>query len=464
MLPYIIQVILFQILFLAIYDLFLSRETFFSKNRFYLLFTSIVSFIIPLIKLTTVQNAIPVKYGVLLPEVVLSPETIIKGQEWYQSIDYFGIIFWLGVFFFSILFMIKLYTILQLIYKSPIEKKKTYSIVLLPKNSKAFSFFNFIFLGENIEDKRRQKVIEHELVHCKEKHTIDLLLFELLKILMWFNPMVWLYQKRISLVHEFISDEIVSKSSEKNKYINNLLAEAFQVEQISFVNQFYTHSFIKKRITMIIKNRSKQIKQVKYLVLIPVLASMLLYTACSNNQSSKEDEKETKSFAEMEKEKLAPPPPLSKEMLNKIKELTGKESVSEEEVREFLKKMRDENAKLSLEKGIVPFSELDKAPAFIGKGEGKEAFNKNIIEFVQKNFNADLVNSLGLTSGKKRIYVRFKIDKKGNIVDVETRAPHPKIEEEAIRMVKKISKLHPGEYQGKPVTVSYVLPITFEVK
>ena len=86
------------------------------------------------------------------------------------------------------------------------------------------------------------------------------------------------------------------------------------------------------------------------------------------------------------------------------------------------------------------------------------------MKFVQENFNVKLANTLGLTSGKKKIYVQFKIGTDGNIIDVKARAPHPVLKEETINMIKKLPKMKPGEQRGKKVRVRYTLPITFNVK
>ena len=111
MINYILQVVLFQVLFLAIYDFFLSKETFFTKNRIYLLLTPILSFIIPLIKIPTFQKAVSQEYIIFLPEIVLSPENAIKKSitepTFYESVNYLQILFWVGVAFLSILFFIK---------------------------------------------------------------------------------------------------------------------------------------------------------------------------------------------------------------------------------------------------------------------------------------------------------------------------------------------------------------------
>ena len=78
MINYILQVIVFQILFLVVYDFFLSKETFFTKNIWYLLSTPVLSFLIPFIKIPTFQKAVPQEYIVYLPEFVLSPQKVIK--------------------------------------------------------------------------------------------------------------------------------------------------------------------------------------------------------------------------------------------------------------------------------------------------------------------------------------------------------------------------------------------------
>ena len=292
MINYILQVILFQVLFLAIYDFFLSKETFFTKNRWYLISTPLLSFLIPLIKIPSFQKAVPKEYVVNLPEIVLSPERVIQRTiettSFQESVNYVAILFWLGVGVFSMLFLLKLVKIINLIVKHNPEKHPDFTLIVLPNQSKAFSFFNYIFLGKDIPTSQKNKIIQHELVHSKQKHSLDLLLFEFLKIVMWFNPMIYFYQKRITLVHEYISDAVVSKSETKEMYINNLLSSFFQVENIAFINQFYKKSFIKQRILMMKKVESKSLNQLKYLVLIPVLVSMLFYSSCAENISDTE--------------------------------------------------------------------------------------------------------------------------------------------------------------------------------
>ena len=116
----------------------------------------------------------------------------------------------------------------------------------------------------------------------------------------------------------------------------------------------------------------------------------------------------------------------------------------------------------------VPFTIIEDVPVFPGcKGNKKElkaCFNKKMQKHFARKFNSDLPNDLGMTPGKKRIIMLFKINKVGDIVDIRAKAPHPKLQKEAIRIVKLLPKMKPGRQRGKAVGVKYGLPMTIEVE
>lgn len=509
MVNYILQVILYQVLFLAVYDFFLSKETFFTKNRWYLLSTPILSFIIPLIKIPTFQKSVSQDFIVQLPEIFLSPEKVItatfKTQDLAISVNYIQILFCVGVVVCSILFLVKLLKIVNLIRSNEMVKESKFKLILLPKQSKAFSFFNYIFLGKEIKANQKEKVIQHELVHAKQKHSFDLLFFEFLKIAMWFNPMIYFYQKRITLIHEYISDAVVAASESKEGYINNLLSNFFQVENIAFINQFYKKTLIKKRITMITKKQSQKMNQLKYLVMIPLLASMLFYSACSENSSSEftTNKKELSTFysqigndTKLEKSKRTKETYLDFYMGTKMPkwEEISYSDLTTEEKNEFdnkqniitsdykdifeLKLFKGENGRNILgvilnsdkvrkevETEEISFRTIDKTPVFPGCEEGdKKCFSLMVQKHFVKNFNMELVNTLGLKTGKKRIFIAFKIDKNGDIIDVKARAPHKQIKEEVLSVMQTLPKMIPGEHKGELVTVNYSIPLSINVE
>ena len=453
MINYIIQVILFQTLFLAVYDFFLAKETFFTKNRWYLLVTAIGSFLIPFINFPTFQRAIPKEISIVLPEIVLSPQSVIEQTTVYQSFNYGMLIFWIGLSFFSLIFGYRLYRLILLMVKNSIEKRENYYLITIPNSKKAFSFFNYVFLGSNVDELEKDKIISHELIHCKQKHSIDLLIFESLKIVMWFNPLVYVYQKRVATVHEYISDAIVVKSVEKKQYINNLVNQLFDVEQISFVNQFYKSSLIKKRIKMMTREKSKQIKQVKYLLLIPILLSMIFYTSCLSSNTANRIAIENQILKD------------SIEVLKKRDSIRQKliQSMGNKPTLKSLKNL----GVLGDKEKDVPFTVIDKVPTFPGckgtKAELKACFNKKIQKHFATNFNSNLPKKLKLSPGKKRLIMLFKVDKEGNIVDVRAKAPHPGLKEELVRIVKMLPKMLPGEQNGKPVGVKYTMPMRIDV-
>ena len=116
----------------------------------------------------------------------------------------------------------------------------------------------------------------------------------------------------------------------------------------------------------------------------------------------------------------------------------------------------------------VPFAIIEDVPVYPGckgsKEELKACLQEKITKVVNKNFNADLASDLGLTPGVKRIFVMFKIDKTGAITDIQARAPHKRLEQEAIRVIGLIPKMIPGKQRGRPVGVKYSLPIAFKVE
>lgn len=116
----------------------------------------------------------------------------------------------------------------------------------------------------------------------------------------------------------------------------------------------------------------------------------------------------------------------------------------------------------------VPFAIIEDVPVFPGctgtKEQKRECLSDKISQHVNKKFNADLAQELGLTPGKKRIFVMFKIDKNGDVVDIEARAPHVRLEKEAISVISSLPKMQPGKQRGRAVGVKYSLPITFNVE
>lgn len=116
----------------------------------------------------------------------------------------------------------------------------------------------------------------------------------------------------------------------------------------------------------------------------------------------------------------------------------------------------------------VPFAIIEDVPVYPGckgnKVELRACLSREIDKFVKKKFNADLASDLGLTPGINKIFVMFKIDKNGDITDIQARAPHKRLQQEAIRIIELLPKMTPGKQRSVPVGVKYSLPIVFKVE
>ncbi|WGD33618.1 energy transducer TonB [Olleya sp. YS] len=136
----------------------------------------------------------------------------------------------------------------------------------------------------------------------------------------------------------------------------------------------------------------------------------------------------------------------------------------------FAQEIEEVEVEEEVENQEVPFSIIENVPVYEGcqdlanNDEKKKCFDESISKHVSKKFNRDLVDNLDLNPGLVRMFAIFKVDEKGYVVDVRARAPHPELQEETLRVMRLIPKMHaPGTQRGKPVVVTYALPITFTV-
>ncbi len=533
---YIFQVVLFQLLFLVVYQLWLRKETFFNYNRWYLLGVSALALVLPFIKIQIFNRVIPQQIMAQLPAIFIGGNPInntnvfetsifIENTNTSFEINYF--LFWvIGMCMATLYFSFKLYKLYQLQQNSTKLKQEGYVLVQLQNSTDAFSFFKHIFLGNQLNQNQQNDILKHEKTHVKQWHSADLLWFELLRIVFWFNPLVYVFQKQITEVHEFIADKTVAKN--KTQYYKNLLSQTFGVQQLSIINQFYSSSLIKKRIIMLSKQQSKSKKLVKYLSIIPLVIGMLFYVSCSDNLEDTISVEKTSINYKISEDKVVIEVKIKEDLLkidwenisSQLDMLSKKENIKliikyfdtkkekydsfefevngdiseKEEMIANAKEMavgickgstfKADSIKMNRKKPIVdvetevvdytnqtdvPFSVVDKVPVFPGCDETtsaetlKKCFQESLTEVISKNFNTQIAKTANL-AGRQKILVQFKIDKTGAITGVRARAPHPALKVEAERVIKKLPLMKAAEYNGKAVNVMYSLPIIFKVK
>lgn len=255
---------------------------------------------------------------------------------------------------------------------------------------------------------------------------------------------------------------------------------------------------------MLNKHKSKQLLKFKYLLMLPLLMSMLSYSSCEKKEEvpidiKKNEKREMIMYkgdgVTIEREEMkikmesyfdvyakGAKPSSGKEI--SYFDLTAEEKLDFQQLRKPPSSTEEEklnfnNYKIyemkSGRKAIYEdidwensFVNIEKPPIFPGCEDAedqKKCFSSNLNKYVAQNFNFSLAESLGLEAGKKKIYVQFKIDKKGAIIDVKSRAPHVSLEKEVLRILHSVPIMKPGEKEnGDKVIVRYMLPISFNIQ
>lgn len=520
MISYFLQLLVFQVLFLAAYELFLKKETFFSLNRAYLLITPFLAAILPFLEIEFLREAVPVEGFVQLPIVFLSEGNAANPSTFSETLrenisSQNAMQWWLwpyaGGILISLLLFLKKHAQLRRIKKTGrLEKLGKINIVHIPNSRSAFTFFNTVYLGGDLLAEEREQILSHELVHVEEKHSYDLLLFESLRIVLWFSPFIYRYQSQLSMLHEYIADAKTSRKLTKKVYFQELLNAAFGTRKISFCNSFFNKSLIKKRILMLQKPRSPRNAKLKYLLIFPLILAMMTYVACSTDNAGNQpgsissemgDGEKVKTFqvesfqsiTEEKENEITQYIQQIGSQYNKVVVTAGKTSLIFNKSKGYENGFLSVNSEGKLEykadevqfnsdpppsppsppspfdMDVIPFAAVDKVPVFpecenlADKEASKKCVATKITEIVSDNFNTKLGKELGL-SGIQRIKVMFKINQSGEVVEIEAKGPHPKLEQEAVRIIGMLPLMKPGEQEGRKVSVLYSLPIIFKIQ
>src|SRR5664280_121426 len=204
---YLLKSITWIVGFALVFILFLRNERFFFLNRIYLLAGILTSFFFPLIS---------IHYTVILPVVqnIQTDNTVVNEiQNTSKSFLPDLKIILLTLYATGVLFVITLMfrqgqSIRRAIKKSDIISFRPVKLIKTPEYASAFSFFSYVFVNPSITDVETKEIMIHEMVHIRQKHWVDLLLVELLCMMQWFNPLVWIYVRFIRQNHEYLADEV----------------------------------------------------------------------------------------------------------------------------------------------------------------------------------------------------------------------------------------------------------------
>jgi outer membrane biosynthesis protein TonB len=281
---YLAEANLYLGVFYLAYCLFLTKETYYQLTRVYLLFACVASFILPVLQigaLKPVEAAVATTVAYALPEYT-APQEYISTEttapvviEHHLTVDdYLMYVYLAGAAIVFLMLMVKLFTLFKLMHNAKRIKQEKYKLVYLPQTNVAFSFFNYLFIGAEAEG--ANTIIRHELVHIRQKHSVDIIFLELLKVVSWFNPFIYLLQNSLKTVHEYIADEqTAAYETDALTYSSFLVNNAYGAGASSITHSFFNYNLLKKRIVMLNQQRSGNLARLKYLVAVPVCAGLL---------------------------------------------------------------------------------------------------------------------------------------------------------------------------------------------
>ncbi|AWV98911.1 M56 family metallopeptidase [Arcticibacterium luteifluviistationis] len=401
---YILQVNLYLIVTFGFYWLLLRKETFYNANRFYLLTASILSFAIPFWQSGIIQSwAVTAQVSTVVKTIPLAGFTVTNPAEtptWDWNLLLANIYF-MGFGFGLLRFSIGLFKLQQLFSLSNLD-------------GQAFSFFGKVFIDKKID--HYDVIKNHEEVHSKEFHSLDVFWFELLGALCWFNPVAHFMQKEIKLVHEYIADAKASEQlGSKKAYVKVLVSSHFKTNSNVLVNHFYNKSILKTRIMMLSKEKSKKKALLKYGLTAPLFLGMLVFAAACVN-----DNTELQPTIDLEQTTVVAYAP-----------------------------------KKSLTEGQI-FTAAEHNPEFPGgTSELYRHINREIIYPVEAQ----------RASIEGRVFVKFVVRKDGTVGDATIlKGLGFGLDEEVKRVIDTMPTWKPGTQDGKPVNVYFTMPFFFELE
>ncbi|WP_125040397.1 M56 family metallopeptidase [Bacteroides faecalis] len=268
-------------LFYLFYGFLLSKETFYRFNRMALLGILFLSLSVPLIEITTTQQTEIYQAVQTIEQFWVTAETmnsvkVITAQPKDISITWTQIllfVYLLGILFFSCRNLYSLSRLLLLI-KSGKREKLEGGITLIVHERKIapFSWMKYIVISRKDLEEDGKAILLHEMAHLHNRHSIDLLLADICVFFQWFNPGAWLLKQELQNIHEYEADEtVIKKGIDIKEYQLLLIKKAVGTRLYSMANNF-NHSKLKKRITMMLKEKSSPWARLKYIYVLPLAA------------------------------------------------------------------------------------------------------------------------------------------------------------------------------------------------
>ena len=278
---YILKSSVCLVLFYLFFRLLLSKETFHRFNRMALLGVLFFSLLIPCIEVTTrhqveVQQAVlSIEQLLLMAELETTPANVGAVQEtsaisWVQIVL---LVYLAGILFLACRNIYSLICLFRLVHSGKHEKlEKGVTLVVHNQEIAPFSWMKYIVISRKDLEENGREILIHEMAHIHHRHSVDLLVADICIFFQWFNPGAWLLKQELQNIHEYEADEtVINEGVNAKEYQLLLIKKAVGTRLYSMANSF-NHSKLKKRITMMLKEKSNPWARLKYLYVLPLAA------------------------------------------------------------------------------------------------------------------------------------------------------------------------------------------------
>jgi TonB family protein len=502
---YLLKVSVGTTLFYLCYLLLFRKDTFFLRNRIFLILTLILPTILPILKIPFISDKIvPVEPVSTIGNIVFSNDVFeTTVSKTISSFDYNGLVVWI---YFTIAGMLLLRGIIsvistfKIIRKGAVLSSRFPRVIISENRIPPFSFFPYAVIpADDYNSGHYNDILDHETAHIREGHTFDLLLSELFIAFQWFNPFTWLIKRSIILNHEYLADCVsLSKNKSTREYQYRLLKFQTGLKNTSLAHNF--NSLIKNRIVMINKKSTPKFAALKNLLILPVLAIVLLaftkpepvYT--SPFTSSETDiqaqaiiSKEVKGIVVQEDGTPLPGATIVVRgtTLGTLSDGNGHfrlSDVPEEatlavsfvgfkymvEKPDFASEMT-----ITLKKSVVNIEKVDitpptqlppsvkdkvilveEMPMYPGGDKAMLSWISGSVKYPEEAVKGNI---------KGLVYVSFIVSSSGKVKNVKVnKSVHPLLDAEAIRVISNMPDWKPGSQNGKFVGVEYMVPVDFK--
>ncbi len=457
----------------AFYFFVLRKENTFVFNRFYLMATVLLSIALPLSNLTIhipdFKNLISLKESVPIAEstMVYTTNTIasIQPEEAAKGINYmfYAIVAYLLIsLVFLIRFMINVTRIMMQKSKGRKLDYKRSTLVLAISKIAPYSFLKYIFLNEDDYESGliSEEIIIHEKAHCDQLHTVDVLFIETIKILFWWNPMVWLYKKSMQLNHEYLADQFALQQVNTTDYQRAIISALENSNSVALGSHFNYYS-IKNRFKMMTTQKMKTNQKLsKAFMFLPVLVILFAFSVNIEAQEVEKKEKVVKTTKEIKQDK-------------KVKIVLDDENLTKEEIDALIEKelkkhgLDPENVNVNVntndgdteiiikcnsaafidEDGAIHDLKNKDAKIKIIKKEldGSEEEVKVIVKEIKGEDGEIMIIKKELSGDRDEIEMIIERELEGKEIEIEKLLEELEIEREGLEQEIKVIKIHSDE-------------------